>query len=64
MVWKALPEPRPFYGLPGLQRTDSPVLLVEGEKTADAAKTLFYVMLYSPGAVEPMCRLAEYLTQI
>ena len=40
-VWKALPEPRPLYGLPGLQRSDSPVLLVEGEKTADAAQALF-----------------------
>ncbi|WP_241158695.1 MULTISPECIES: DUF6371 domain-containing protein [Desulfovibrionaceae] len=52
-VWKALPEPRPLYGLPGLQRTDSPVLLVEGEKTADAAQALFpqyAVLTWSGGA--------------
>ena len=35
-VWKALPEPRPLYGLPSLAAVpdDAPVLLVEGEKTA------------------------------
>lgn len=52
-VWKALPEPRPLYGLSGLQRTDSPVLLVEGEKTADAAQALFpqyAVLTWSGGA--------------
>ena len=52
-VWKALPEPRPLYGLPGLQRTDNPVLLMEGEKTADAAQTLFplyAVLTWSGGA--------------
>lgn len=52
-IWKALPEPRPLYGLPGLQRTDSPVLLVEGEKTADAAQKLFphcVVLTWSGGA--------------
>lgn len=31
--WKALPEPRPLYGLHGLAlRPEAPVLLVEGEK--------------------------------
>lgn len=52
-IWKALPEPRPLYGLPGLQRTDSPVLVVEGEKTADAAQILFpnyAVLTWSGGA--------------
>lgn len=52
-VWKALPEPRPLYGLPDLQRTDSPVLLVEGEKTADVAQVLFphcTVLTWSGGA--------------
>jgi putative DNA primase/helicase len=39
---KAMPEPRPLYGLPALAaRPDAPVLMVEGEKTADAAVTLF-----------------------
>jgi putative DNA primase/helicase len=34
--------PRPLYGLPDLlQRTESPVLVVEGEGTADAAARLF-----------------------
>lgn len=52
-AWKALPEPSPLYGLPALQRADSPVLLVEGEKTADAAQALFpqhAVLTWSGGA--------------
>ena len=42
-VWKALPEPRPLYNLPSLTAVpdNAPVLLVEGEKTADAAQELF-----------------------
>ena len=41
-MWKALPEPRPLYGLPTLaEKPDAPVLLVEGEKTSDAAFALF-----------------------
>ncbi|MDL2291301.1 DUF6371 domain-containing protein, partial [Desulfovibrio sp. OttesenSCG-928-F20] len=41
-AWKALPEPRPLYGLPKLvSMPDAPVLLVEGEKTADAAHGYF-----------------------
>ena len=40
--WKALPEPRPLYNLPCLTALpEAPVLLVEGEKTADAAQALF-----------------------
>ncbi len=36
------PEPRPLYGLPGLsERPDAPVLVVEGEGTADAAALFF-----------------------
>ena len=36
------PAPRPLYGLPGLaQRPYAPVLVVEGEGTADAAALLF-----------------------
>ncbi len=54
-VWKALPEPRPLYGLPSLAAVpdDAPVLLVEGEKTADAAQVLFphcAVLTWSGGA--------------
>lgn len=40
--WKAPPAPRPLYRLDALrQRPDAPVLIVEGEKTADAAQLLF-----------------------
>ena len=45
------PTPRPLYNLSELAlRPDSPVLIVEGEKTADAAK-LFpdYVVVTSSG---------------
>ena len=39
---KAWPEPRPLYGLDRLAaRPDAPVLVVEGEKTADAAAQRF-----------------------
>lgn len=42
-AWKAPPNPRPLYGLDRLAGSDgaAPVLLVEGEKTADAAAVLF-----------------------
>jgi DNA primase (bacterial type) len=41
-AWKALPEPRPLYGQPKLRAMPTAmVLLVEGEKTADAAQTWF-----------------------
>ncbi|WP_156840811.1 DUF927 domain-containing protein [Novosphingobium aquimarinum] len=40
--WAAPPVPRPFYGLDRLAVAPAaPVLLVEGEKTADAAAELF-----------------------
>lgn len=40
--WAAPPAPRPLYNLDSLsQRPDAPVLIVEGEKTADAAAKLF-----------------------
>jgi hypothetical protein len=40
--YKAPPAPRPIYNLPGLAaRLDAPVLVVEGEKAADAAAALF-----------------------
>ena len=39
--WRDLPAPRPLYGLQELaQHPDLPVLLVEGEKTAEAAGRL------------------------
>jgi hypothetical protein len=40
--FKAPPAPRPIYNLPGLAaRPGAPVLVVEGEKAADAAAALF-----------------------
>lgn len=40
--WKAPPAPRPLYRLDALRlRPDAPVLIVEGEKAADAAQALF-----------------------
>ena len=39
---KGIPSPRTLYNLPGLlERPDAPVLVVEGEKTSDAAGELF-----------------------
>ena len=42
--WRSqgLPSPRPLYRLPALaERPDAPVLVVEGEKTCDAAEEIF-----------------------
>jgi hypothetical protein len=40
--WKSFPKPRPLYNLSHLiARPDAPVVIVEGEKTADAAAKLF-----------------------
>ena len=54
LSWKSKhpPIPRPLYGLNQLaRRRDAPVLVVEGEKAADAAARLFpdYVVLTSSG---------------
>jgi hypothetical protein len=39
---RALPGNRPLYGLPGLaEKPKAPVVIVEGEKTADAAVKVF-----------------------
>ena len=49
--WKSWPVPRPLYHLDALAaRPDAPILVVEGEKSADAAtKLLFgYVATTSP----------------
>lgn len=35
--WQGLPEPRPLYGVGGLAGHHGPILIVEGEKCADAA---------------------------
>jgi hypothetical protein len=50
--WHAPPAPRPLYGLPDLAaRPHDPVLVVEGEKAADAARDLFpsHVVVTWPG---------------
>jgi hypothetical protein len=50
--WKALPEPRPLYGLDQLAaRPEAPVFICEGEKAADAAQQIFpgHVAVTSPG---------------
>ncbi len=50
--WKAAAAPRPLYGLPDLAaRPSAPVLVVEGEKTAAAAKDRFpdHVVVTWPG---------------
>lgn len=50
--WQHLLPPRPLYGLDRLSlRPEAPVLIVEGEKTADAAAELFvdYVAVTSSG---------------
>lgn len=49
------PTPRPLYNLSELAlRPDSPVLIVEGEKTVEAAKQLFpdYVVVTSSGGAK------------
>ena len=50
--WKAPPGPRPLYGLDRLaDRPAAPVLVVEGEKAADAAAAIFpdFVPVCWPG---------------
>lgn len=52
---KAMPEPRPLYGLPALkQRPDAPVLVVEGERCADVAAAVLpkYVIVTWPGGAK------------
>jgi hypothetical protein len=54
-VWKGPPAPRPLYGLHRLAaRPDAPVLVVEGEKAADAAGRLFpdHVAICWPGGAQ------------
>lgn len=50
-LWKGWPEPRPLYGLDRLAaKPDSPILILEGEKCADAANDALpaYVVLSWP----------------
>ena len=52
--WKSLPKPRLLYGMPRLvQNPEASVLIVEGEKAADAAQALFpnvVVMTWAGGS--------------
>lgn len=53
--WKGFPVPRPLYSLDALRlKPTGKVLVVEGEKAADAAKELFphYVVITSPGGAK------------
>ena len=53
------PTPRPLYGLPDLlQRPEAPVLVVEGEGTADAAARLFpqHVVLTWPNGSKAIAK--------
>ena len=45
---KAIPEPRPLYGLPDLTAANR-VLVVEGEKAADAARSIGFTATTSSG---------------
>ena len=60
--WKSFVKPRPLYGLPRLAANPSaPVLVVEGEKCADAAQALLpnAVVLSWPGGSKAV-RLADW----
>jgi hypothetical protein len=51
-AWRAagFPEPRPLFGLPDLLAVpDAPVLVVEGEKTREAAAKLFPDVMVTMG---------------
>ncbi len=51
---QALPEPRPLYNLDQFVAHDAPVLIVEGEKSADAAALIFqdYVVTTNSGGAK------------
>ncbi|HEX9428940.1 MAG TPA: DUF5906 domain-containing protein, partial [Candidatus Bathyarchaeia archaeon] len=51
-TWKSFDKPRPFYNLPLFKNKDLPIIVFEGEKTADAAQKIFkdkYVCTTWPG---------------
>lgn len=57
--WKAFSEPRPLYGLNKLaQRSEAPILIVEGEKTAEAAQRLIpaVVAITWPGGCKAIAK--------
>ena len=56
-AWKHHPDPRPLYQLDRLTaEPDMPVIVVEGEKTAEAAQKLFpsHIVTTWPGGAESM----------
>ncbi|WP_177198139.1 VapE domain-containing protein [Nitrosomonas communis] len=59
--WMAFPEPRPLYGLYELaQYPDLPVLIVEGEKCADAGHKLLkgqFVVITWPGGAKAIGKI-------
>ncbi|WAJ69747.1 DUF927 domain-containing protein [Catenovulum adriaticum] len=56
--WQQLPDNRPLYNLPAVSSQCENVVLVEGEKAADAAKSLFtdYVASTWSGAVKAVAK--------
>lgn len=51
-TWKSFDKPRPFYNLPLFKDKELPVIVFEGEKTADAAQAIFkdkYICTCWPG---------------
>lgn len=51
-TWKSFDKPRPFYDLPEFKNKELPVIVFEGEKTADEAKKIFkgkYICTTWPG---------------
>ncbi|TYP74181.1 MULTISPECIES: hypothetical protein [Nitrosomonas] len=59
--WMAFPEPRPIYGLYELaQHPDKPVVLVEGEKCADAGHVILrddFVFVTWPGGAKAIGKI-------
>ncbi|WP_300397935.1 DUF6371 domain-containing protein [uncultured Sphingobium sp.] len=58
--WTAIPGTRPLYGLDRLAaRPDAPVLVVEGEKTANAAQSMFpdHAVICWPGGAKAVDRV-------
>src|SRR5262249_44466553 len=45
----AMPTPRPLYGLPELLASQGTVYITEGEKAADAARSITLTVTTSPG---------------
>ena len=57
--WKAPPSPRPLYNLPGLQN-NKPILVVEGEKAAEAAQKLLPDWAVTTSGSSTSCGAADW----